>query len=115
ARVSRGRGVHADTANQIRMLTLDRLSRIRNHPGVRYRNPPIARQVIHPSITVIVNRKIKRIAVHVARKRTASAGIAAGRVVPGGSESADDKDVLNGVPAPLQLLNGELDLVQHLG
>src|SRR5690606_39085776 len=63
--VCAGRRIHTDSAHQLGVATLHFLGGLCHHTGIVHVDTPVAVEVVHASVAVVVDEEVHRIAVHV--------------------------------------------------
>jgi hypothetical protein len=107
-------GVHALSADELRMLFAHAIGRVGDHPRVAPVDSAVTVQIRHSAPAVVVDEDVGRVAVHVplcsARPRRGTAIC----VVPRRPEAAHDRHVLHRDAFSLKLLPHQLELVDQL-
>src|SRR5687767_4224791 len=106
--------VDPDPADERGLLRLDLLHRAREPLRDGGVDPAVAGDVVRGSIAVVVDVNVRPVPVHVAAQVRAALGVASAGVVPRRAEPAHDVDVLDAHAVRLQLLDGELELVEQV-
>src|SRR6187455_109813 len=108
------RAVQAGTARQLRVGALDALDGLQNDAGVARIDAVVVIEVVHPTVLVVVDEHVRRVAeLMAAITRPAAALPDALRIVLRRSEAGHDDHMLDADAVGREILDHELQLVDE--
>ena len=95
------------------MLSLDTFNSLRQHFGIAGIHPAVAIDVVHAAVSIVVHEHVGGIAIHVTAQIRSPTRISATVVVARRAETAHDLYVIDFHALRLEILNCQLQLVDH--